>query len=72
MFCFCFFRSFCAYFSLQTLVFGDGGRKNVSCPMAQGTQATPLLAQCTPFGKTEILVLSAANSKIKISGFMTL
>jgi len=34
--------NFCTYFSLQTLVFVDGGRKNISCPRAQGTPATPL------------------------------
>jgi len=27
------------------LVFVDGGRKNISCPRAQGTLATPLLKQ---------------------------
>jgi len=29
--------NFCSYFSLQTLVFVDRGRKNISCPRAQGT-----------------------------------
>jgi len=34
--------NFCSYFSLQTLVFVDRGRKNISCPRAQGILATPL------------------------------
>jgi len=34
---------FCDYFSLQIVVFVDRGRKNISCSMAQGTLATPLV-----------------------------
>jgi len=45
IFCFCFFRSFRTYFSFRTVVFVDGGRKNISCPRAQGTLATPLFKQ---------------------------
>jgi len=44
MFCFWFFRTLVPIFSLQTLqVFVEGGRKNISCPKAQGTLATPLV-----------------------------
>jgi len=37
-------RSFRTYFSTSnSVIFVDGGRKNISCPRAQGTLATPLL-----------------------------
>jgi len=44
MFCFCFFHTFVPIFHFKHVVFvdGDGGRKNISCPMAQGTLATSL------------------------------
>jgi len=34
--------SFCSYFSLQTVVFVEKGRKNISCSRVLGTLATPL------------------------------
>jgi len=43
MFCFCFFWTFAPiFFTSKSIVFVDGGRKNISCPRAKGTLATPL------------------------------
>jgi len=30
------------FFNSNCVIFVEGGRKNISCPRAQGTQATPL------------------------------
>jgi len=42
MFCFPFFCALLLFFYLKSAVLVDGGRKNISCPRAQGTLATPL------------------------------
>jgi len=33
------------FFILNSVIFVDEGRKNISCPRVQGTLATPLLKQ---------------------------
>jgi len=35
-------QHFCTYVLIQTVSFVEGGRKNISCPRAKGTLATPL------------------------------
>jgi len=42
MFCFCFYRTLARIFTLNYVVFVDKGRKNISCPKAQGALATSL------------------------------
>jgi len=43
MFCFCSFRTFALFFTSNSVVFADRGRKLIHCPRAQGTLATPLV-----------------------------
>jgi len=43
MFCFYLFRNFAPIFHFKLFSFYDGERKNISCPRAQGTLATPLV-----------------------------
>jgi len=40
---FCFFQTFAPIFHFKTVIFVDKWRKNISCPRAQDTLATPLL-----------------------------
>jgi len=42
MFCFASSALLHLFFTSNSVVFVDGGCKNISCPMAQGTLATPL------------------------------
>jgi len=41
---FAYFALLHLYFCLNSVSFVEGGRKNIPCPRAQGTQATPLSA----------------------------
>jgi len=43
------------YFNLNSVIFVEGGRKNISCPRAQGTLATPLNVQPRFYYKKKIL-----------------
>jgi len=42
MFCLCFFHILHLFFNSNSVSFVEGGQKNISCPRAQGTLATPL------------------------------
>jgi len=42
MFCFCFFYALHQFFTSNFAVFVGGDEKNILCPGAQGTLATPL------------------------------
>jgi len=42
---FAFFALLHLFFTSNSVVFVDGERKNVSCPRAQGTLATPVIVQ---------------------------
>jgi len=42
------------FFNLNSVIFVEGGRKNISCPRAHGTLATPLFGNTLIVYKTTV------------------